>query len=89
MPEEVMVVAVLSMLLGTGLIIFLSLLIFRAVRIRGEQKALSQSLSTSELEGMMRKAIGEALEPVQDQLDELARSQRQLAAAERKSLPEA
>ncbi len=77
MPEEVAVIAIVAIVFGSVITIVKSVLAYRKdVRqgSRGEIASKSSvsegaSLTTSELEGMMRRAVADATAPLADRID--------------------
>jgi hypothetical protein len=92
MPEEIVVITVVAITFGSIVTIVKSVLAYRErIRLGSPAGAPSRtssaegaSLTTSELEKMMRRAVSEATAPLADRMDAL-----ELRMAEPRRLPEA
>ena len=74
MPEEVVPIVVISVLAFTGLSIFVIHTIFSFLRERAGIKDANKdksSLTTSELEGMLRRVVQEANAPLLERIETL------------------
>ena len=70
MPEEILIIVVMSIFAGTAISIIRMILGFRERKgLRGS--AQGSSLTTSELERMMRRVVQEATGPLVDKIDNL------------------
>jgi hypothetical protein len=88
MPEEVMVIAMTAIICGT---LMLTMIIRAAIgyqRSKHEKTAAGgSSLTTSELQRLMRAAVEEGTQPLLERIDELE-AQLQAAARQPRLLPE-
>lgn len=79
MPEEVLIITVVAILSGSFITIVKAVLGYRERTRFGTQSTKSlrsresegASLTTSELEGMMRRAVADATAPLADRMDAL------------------
>lgn len=75
MPEEVFVISLLAIVSGTFLTIFAITSVRKYLESRHASKAVSSSsLTTSELTGLMSRAVQDAVAPINDRLAALESS---------------
>jgi len=86
MPEEIVAITIISIVAGTLMMITLAKMLFSYLRDRAglsKRSASSPSLTTSELEGMLRRVVAEANEPLLDRVEAL----EDILSSGSKSLP--
>ena len=86
MPEELVAITIISIVAGSIVMIALAKMLFSYLRDRAglsKSSAGAPSLTTSELEGMLKRVVAEANEPLLDRVEAL----EHVLAADSKALP--
>lgn len=88
MPEEVLVVTIIAIVTGCTSLVLLARMLFKYLNARADMapRVESPSLTTSELEQMLRKVVIESNEPLLARIEEL---EEQLVGPSARSLPSA
>ena len=71
MPEEILALAIISIVAGTGTLIFVIWTISEHIKARRGLSSSNSSMTTSELETMMRDAARQAVEPMVRRIENL------------------
>lgn len=88
MPEEVLVVTIVAIVVGCTSLVLMARMLFKYLNARTDRvpRVESPSLTTSELEHMLRKVAFESNEPLLARIEEL---EEKLAGSSARSLPAA
>jgi len=71
MPEEILAIVLVSIAAGTGLSLMRMILAHRAGRRDKSSPSTDSSLTTSELERMMKRAVESVIAPLVDKIEDL------------------
>lgn len=83
MSGEEFVIALMALTFGSAIIFYILWVVGRAINNRQKQnQAATSSLTTSDLETLMRRAVADAQEPLLDRIEALEAEVRRLPEAE-------
>ena len=71
MPNEILALSIMSLIAGTGTLIFVIWIVSEHIKARREVGSSNSSMTTSELESMMLNAARQAVEPLTRRIENL------------------